>query len=64
MFSLAQAHTAFEGDRIANEGLHKRLEATISGFLGLAEAERRYPSLKTAWIEFLGGAARAAHRPC
>jgi chromate reductase len=54
MFSLAQAHTAFDGDRLANESLQKRLEATISGFLALAEAEKRYPSLKTAWIEFLG----------
>ena len=54
MFSLAQAHTAFDGNRLANESLQKRLEATISGFLALAEAEKRYPSLKTAWIEFLG----------
>jgi chromate reductase len=54
MFSLAQAHTAFNGDRLANESLQKRFEATIDGFLALAEAEKRYPSLKTAWIEFLG----------
>ena len=54
MFSLAQAHDAFEGDRLASESLQKRLESTIDGFLVLAEAEKRYPSLKTAWIEFLG----------
>ncbi len=54
MFSLAQAHAAFDGDRLANESLQKRLESTMSGFLALAEAEKRYPSLKTAWIEFLG----------
>jgi chromate reductase, NAD(P)H dehydrogenase (quinone) len=54
MFSLAQAHAAFDGDRLANESLQKRLESTIDGFLALAEAEKRYPSLKTAWIEFLG----------
>ena len=54
MFSLAQAHDAFEGDRLANESLHKRLEATIAGFLQLAEAEKRYPRMKTAWVEFLG----------
>lgn len=54
MFSLAQAHDAFDGDRLANESLQKRLESTIDGFLVLAEAEKRYPSLKTAWIEFLG----------
>jgi chromate reductase len=54
MFSLAQAHDAFDGERLANEGLQKRLESTIAGFLALAEAEKRYPSLKTAWVEFLG----------
>ena len=54
MFSLAQANSAFEGDRLANERLQERLEETITGFLRLAEAEKRYPSLKTAWIEFLG----------
>lgn len=54
MFSLAQAHTAFDGDRLANEQLQERLETTIAGFLNLAEAEKRYPRLKTAWIEFLG----------
>jgi chromate reductase, NAD(P)H dehydrogenase (quinone) len=54
MFSLAQAHTAFDGDHLANERLQERLEATIAGFLNLAEAEKRYPRLKTAWIEFLG----------
>ena len=54
MFSLAQAHDAFDGDRLASESLQKRLESTIDGFLVLAEAEKRYPSLKTAWIEFLG----------
>ena len=54
MFSLAQAHDAFDGDRLANESLQKRLEATIEGFLRLAEAEKQYPRLKSAWVEFLG----------
>jgi NAD(P)H-dependent FMN reductase len=54
MFSLAQAHTAFEGEHLANKQLQERLETTIAGFLNLAEAEKRYPHLKTAWIEFLG----------
>jgi NAD(P)H-dependent FMN reductase len=54
MFSLAQAHSAFEGERLADERLQERLEKTIEGFLLLAEAEKRYPSLKTAWVEFLG----------
>ena len=40
--------------RLANESLQKRLEATIEGFLRLAEAEKQYPRLKSAWVEFLG----------
>lgn len=54
MFSLAQAHTAFDGNRLADGRLQERLETTIAGFLNLAEAEKQYPRLKTAWIEFLG----------
>jgi chromate reductase, NAD(P)H dehydrogenase (quinone) len=55
MFSLAQAHEAFDEDgRLANERLQDRLETTIAGFMDLAEAAKRYPRLKTAWIEFLG----------
>src|SRR5262245_35552067 len=54
MFSLAQAHTAFEGDGLADGRLQERLKTTIAGFLNIAEAEKLYPHLKTAWIEFLG----------
>jgi chromate reductase len=55
MFSLAQAHTAFD-DRghIANPQLQDRFEATIAGFIDLVEAAKHYPCVKTHWVEFLG----------
>jgi NAD(P)H-dependent FMN reductase len=55
MFSLAQAHSAFdESGRLANAQLQDRLESTIGGFMDLVEAAKNYPCIKTAWIEFLG----------
>ena len=54
MFSLAQAHAAFDGDRLAEREPAEAPRVDDAGFLALAEAEKRYPSLKTAWIEFLG----------
>ena len=55
MFSLAQAHLAFDDrGRLADERLKERLETTLAGFLDLAEAAKKYPLIKTAWVEFLG----------
>ena len=54
MFSLAMAHKAFEGDRIADATLRARFEKNVQAFLSLAEAAQRYPCMKRAWIEFLG----------
>lgn len=55
MFSLAQAHQAFDGEgKLANAQLADRLEQTIAGFMDLAEAAKHYPCVKTAWVEFLG----------
>ena len=55
MFSLAQAHQAFDDDgRIANAELQKRFESTIVGFMDLAEASKHYPFVKTEWVEYLG----------
>jgi chromate reductase, NAD(P)H dehydrogenase (quinone) len=55
MFSLAQAHQAFDKDgKLANPQLADRLDQTIAGFMDLAEAAKHYPCAKTAWIEFLG----------
>ena len=54
MFSLAMAHKAFEGDRIADATQRARFEKNVQAFLSLAEAAQRYPCMKRAWIEFLG----------
>jgi chromate reductase, NAD(P)H dehydrogenase (quinone) len=55
MFSLAQAHQAFDGDgQIANPQLAERFERTIAGFLDLAEAAKHYPCIKRQWVEYLG----------
>jgi chromate reductase len=55
MFSLAQAHTAFDdnGD-FANDRLGDRFQATIANFIDLVEASIHYPCMKRAWVEFLG----------
>ena len=54
MFSLAVAHKAFEGERIADPKLQQRFDATVGSFLDLVEAARHYPCIKRAWVEFLG----------
>jgi chromate reductase, NAD(P)H dehydrogenase (quinone) len=55
MFSLAQAHQAFEGDgQIATPQLKERFESTIIGFMDLVEAAKHYPCAKTRWVEYLG----------
>ncbi len=54
MFSLAQAHKAFDADRIANEGLQERFEHNVEQFLALAEAAKHYPCIRKEWVEFLG----------
>ena len=55
MFSLAQAHRAFESSgRIADPQLQERFETTIANFLDLVEAATHYPCIKRAWVEHLG----------
>jgi hypothetical protein len=55
MFSLAQAHKAFNTEGgIANPQLEARFEMTIKAFMDLAEAAKHYPTVKKAWFEFLG----------
>ena len=61
MFSLAQAHQAFdEHGRIANEVLQKRFDGTIGCFLDLVEAAKHYRPLRKQWIEYLGEQPNAA----
>lgn len=55
MFSLAQAHEAFDANgRIANDLLQKRFDTTLRCFLDLVEAQKHYPGLRKTWVEFLG----------
>jgi chromate reductase, NAD(P)H dehydrogenase (quinone) len=61
MFSLAQAHEAFdENGRIAVPKLQKWFEGTVECFLELVEAAKHYPRIKTQWVEFLGEQPDAA----
>ncbi|MFG2949472.1 NADPH-dependent FMN reductase [Streptomyces adustus] len=60
MFSLADGYQAFAEDgRLADPGLHERLAETVSGFLGLVEADVRYVCLERRWYEFLGDRTEA-----
>jgi chromate reductase len=55
MFSLAQAHHAFDDDgAVADPQLAERFEQTIVGFMDLVEASKHYPCVKTRWVEYLG----------
>jgi NAD(P)H-dependent FMN reductase len=55
MFSLAQAHQAFDGEgHIADSVLQERFEDNIVGFMDLVEAAKHYPCVKTRWVEYLG----------
>lgn len=55
MFSLAQAHDAFDSNgRIANDQLQKRFQTNIVNFIDSVEAQKHYPCVKKAWVEYLG----------
>lgn len=55
MFSLAQAHVAFdEKGQIADPQLSERFDTTISDFMDLVEASKHYPYVKQTWVEYLG----------
>jgi NAD(P)H-dependent FMN reductase len=55
MFSLAKAHEAFgEDGRLKNGQLQTWFEDSIANFMSLVEANKHYPCIKKAWIEFLG----------
>ena len=61
MFSLAQAHEAFDGaGRIKSPVLQERFERTIECFLELVEAATHYRPLKKLWVEHLGEHPSAA----
>lgn len=54
MFSLAQAHQAWDGDGLKDAALTERLDRTLGCFLDLVEATKHYPKIKKVWVEFLG----------
>lgn len=55
MFSLAQAHDAFDGNgRLTDESLQERFDTNIVNFMDSVEANKRYPCIKKAWVEYLG----------
>ena len=55
MFSLAQAHKAFNPEgRIADGQLQQRFDTNIINFMDLVEASTHYPCVKRAWVEYLG----------
>ena len=60
MFSLAQAHQAWDGDTLKEPALHERLDRTLGCFLDLVEATKHYPRIKKVWVEFLGEHPNAA----
>ena len=55
MFSLAQAHEAFNDDgTLKDQMLQKRFDQTVGCFMELVEAAKHYPRMKKQWVEFLG----------
>lgn len=55
MFSLAMAHKTFTSDgKISDESLMQRFEGNLISFMELVEAQKNYPCIKKAWVEFLG----------
>ena len=60
MFSLAQAHQAWDGDTLKEAAVQERLDRTLGCFLELVEATKHYPRIKKVWVEFLGEHPNAA----
>jgi chromate reductase, NAD(P)H dehydrogenase (quinone) len=55
MFSLAQAHNAFDAHgRLSDPRLDERFDTNIANFMDLVEASKHYPCVKRDWVEYLG----------
>ncbi|HXW58584.1 MAG TPA: NAD(P)H-dependent oxidoreductase [Solirubrobacteraceae bacterium] len=55
MFSLAQAHAAFDSEgRLEGTQLAERFNTNIVNFMDAVEAHKHYPCIKRAWVEYLG----------
>ena len=55
MFSLAQAHSAFDSEGgLVSPQLAERFSTNIVNFMDSVEAHKHYPCIKKAWVEYLG----------
>lgn len=55
MFSLAQAHKALDSEGLLVEDTMKqRFDTNIVNFMDSVEANKHYPCVKKAWVEYLG----------
>jgi chromate reductase len=55
MFSLAQAHKAFDANgRLSDPRLDERFDTNVVNFMDLVEASKHYPCVKRDWVEYLG----------
>jgi chromate reductase len=61
MFSLAQAHHAFDSEgRLVDPELQERFDTNLVNFMDQVEASTHYPCVKRAWVEYLGERADPA----
>jgi NAD(P)H-dependent FMN reductase len=61
MFSLAQAHRAFDSEgRLVDHELQERFDTNLVNFMDQVEASTHYPCVKRAWVEYLGERADPA----
>ena len=55
MFSLAQAHKALDNEGLlVDAALKERFDTNIVNFMDSVEANKHYPCVKKAWVEYLG----------
>ena len=55
MFSLAQAHKALDSEGLlVDDELKERFDINIVNFMDSVEANKHYPCVKKAWVEYLG----------
>jgi chromate reductase, NAD(P)H dehydrogenase (quinone) len=55
MFSLAQAHKALDSEGLlVDTTMKERFDTNIVNFMDSVEANKHYPCVKKAWVEYLG----------
>jgi hypothetical protein len=54
-FSLAQAHKALDSEGLlVDTTMKERFDTNIVNFMDSVEANKHYPCVKKAWVEYLG----------